>query len=112
MLAGQGTTAAAPAAQPGNATLIGLGVLGGIYLLFTLGWLFGGLRLRDVAVFLVDSAAFVPALWLAVAAPAIWFGATLALTRRSSTWVRTAWLVAGALLLIPWPFVMIGTVGT
>jgi len=95
----------------GNAALIGLGVLGGVYLLFTIGWIIGGLRLQPLASFLVSPAAFVPALWLAVLAPAIWFGVTLLLTRASAAWVRFAWLAAGAALFVPWPFIMIGAVG-
>jgi hypothetical protein len=97
--------------QLGNAALICLGLLGGIYLLFTIGWLIGGLRLQGVAVFLVDPVAFVPALWLAVLAPAIWFAATLLLTRGAAAWQRWVWLVAGAVLFVPWPFIMIGAVG-
>lgn len=98
-------------ASVGNAALIGLGVLGGVYLLFTIGWVIGGLRLQPLATFLVSPAAFVPALWLAALAPAIWFGVTLLLTRASAAWVRFAWLAAGVALFIPWPFIMIGAVG-
>jgi hypothetical protein len=56
-------------------------------------------------------AAYVPAFWLALLAPAIWFGVTLLLTRRAAAWQRWAWLIAGALLLVPWPFIMIGAIG-
>lgn len=98
--------------QLGNAALIALGVLGGVYLLYTVGWFIGGSRLQAIApLLLVSPAAYVPAFWLAVLAPAIWFATTLLLTRRSATWVRFAWLAAGALLLVPWPFIMIGAVG-
>jgi hypothetical protein len=99
-------------AQLGNSALIALGVLGGVYLLYTLGWFIGGLRLQDVApLLLVSPVAYVPAFWLAVLAPAIWFTVTLILTRHSATWLRFVWLGAGALLLVPWPFIMIGAVG-
>jgi hypothetical protein len=50
-------------------------------------------------------------LWLAVCAPLLWFATTLLLTQRSPAWVRIVWLVAGVVLLVPWPFIMIGTVG-
>ena len=103
-----------PAERPalGNAALVGLGILGGIYLLFTVGWFIGGSRLQEVApLLLVSPAAYVPAFWLAVLAPAIWFGVTLLLTRSSAAWVRFVWLAAGAVLLVPWPFIMIGAVG-
>ncbi|MCT9820375.1 DNA polymerase III subunit gamma/tau [Microbacterium sp. W1N] len=97
-------------AQLSNAALIGVGVLGGVYLLYTLGWILGGLRLQGVARFLVADAAFAPFHWFAVAAPALWFVTVFLLTRTSATWVRFAWLIGGALLLVPWPLLMIGVV--
>lgn len=107
-----GTVIAPGEPQPlGNTALIALGILGGVYALFTVGWVIGGLRLQDVAVFLVSPIAYVPAFWLAVLAPAIWFVTTYALTRHAATWVRFCWLAAGAVLLVPWPFIMIGAVG-
>lgn len=99
------------APQTGNAALLTLGVLGGFYLLWTIGWVIGGLRLQDVSAFLVSPVAYVPAFWLAVLAPAIWFGTTVLLTRHSAAWLRIVWLVAGVVLLVPWPFVMVGAVG-
>jgi len=95
----------------GNVMLVSLGILGGIYALFTIGWIIGGLRLGGVASFLVGDEAFVPFLWLAVAAPALWFGTTMLATRRAATWTRIVFLLAGAVLLVPWPFVMIGALG-
>lgn len=92
--------------------LVAYGIVGGIYLLFTIGWIVGGLRLQTVApALLVSPAAYVPFFWLAVLAPAIWFAATMLLTRTSAVWVRFVWLVAGIVLLVPWPFIMIGAVG-
>ncbi len=95
----------------GNTALVALGVLGGVYLLYTIGWIVGGLRLRDVAVFLVSPAAYLPAFVLAVLAPAIWFTTTYVLTRAAKTWLRFAWLAVGAMLLVPWPFIMVGAFG-
>ncbi|MFT4221138.1 MAG: DNA polymerase III subunit gamma/tau [Microbacterium sp.] len=116
-------TVVVPAAKApmGNAALIGLGVLGGVYMLFAIGWLIGGLRLHPVAGFLVapDGNASpvwmvgnLVAVWLAVLAPAVWFGTVYWLTARSRPWLRWALLLVGALLLVPWPFVMTGVVGT
>ncbi|MDZ8172277.1 DNA polymerase III subunit gamma/tau [Microbacterium xanthum] len=100
----------------GNAALIALGVLGGVYLLYTVGWIVGGLRLQDVIPFLlpetaVARVAYTFALWIAVATPALWFAGTVLLTRRSRTWIRFVWLAVGVVLLVPWPFAMIGAIG-
>lgn len=91
----------------GNVALVSLGLLGGIYLLYTVGWLLGSSRLAAATSFWLEPAAVVPALWVAVAAPALWFGGVMLLTRRASAaWVRFAWLVVGVFLLLPWPFVI------
>jgi hypothetical protein len=41
----------------------------------------------------------------------VWFVTVFALTRRSRAWVRLTWLIAGAVLLLPWPFIMLGAIG-
>ncbi len=98
-------------APMGNAMLITIGVLAGFYAIFTIGWVIGGLRLRDAAHYAVADVAFQGPLWLSVLAPALWFSTVYLLTRRSESWVRLLWLVVGAILLVPWPFVMVGAVG-
>ncbi|AZS37092.1 hypothetical protein CVS47_01719 [Microbacterium lemovicicum] len=112
--------AAAPASMSSPA-LLALGVIGGVYLLFAIGWLIGGSRLQGVAGFLVDPSGVAPplwtggnlvALWLAVLAPVIWFGTVYRLTRSSRAWVRWALLALGVILLVPWPFVMVGAAGS
>lgn len=95
----------------GSVELIVLGVLGGVYALFAIGWLIGGLRLQGWRPFLVTDAMYQGSLWLAVLAPVLWFATVFLLTRGARTWVRFAWLAAGVVLLVPWPFVMIGAVG-
>lgn len=101
----------APATGMSNAMLITVGVLAGSYLLFAIGWLLGGLRLHGYAQFLVSPVAYQVSVWLAVLAPVIWFGTVMLLTARRAAWVRVVWLVVGAVLLVPWPFVMMGAVG-
>ncbi|MCR2763592.1 DNA polymerase III subunit gamma/tau [Microbacterium sp. zg.B48] len=95
----------------GNATLITLGILGGVYLLYAIGWLIGGLRLQGARQYLVSDVMYQGSLWLAVLAPVLWFGTVFLLTTAAKPWVRIAWLLAGVALLLPWPFVMIGAVG-
>ncbi|WP_065570404.1 hypothetical protein [Microbacterium oleivorans] len=96
---------AEPPASLGNVALVSLGLLGGIYLLYTVGWILGGARTALVLSPFLAPSAVVPAQWLAVAAPALWFGGTMLLTQASASWVRFVWLVAGVFLLLPWPFV-------
>lgn len=100
----------APAAT-GNAALIATGVLGGVYFLYAIGWFIGGSRLQGVRSYLVTDVMYQGSLWLATLAPLIWFATVWLLTRGSKSWVRFTWLATGVVLLVPWPFVMIGTVG-
>lgn len=114
-----GTTPAAEAeadvddepAGIGNAALVFYGIIGGVYLLFAVGWIVGGFRLRPRASLLLGDWTYFPWMWLAALAPILWFAAAWVLTRGSATWIRIVALIAGAALLVPWPFVMFGTVG-
>lgn len=94
-----------------TAMLLLLGVVGGVYLLYTIGWAVGGMRLKPLANLIVADAMFVPWYVLAIAAPAIWFLATWALTRRRAAWIRVCVLLLGVVLLVPWPFVTVGVIG-
>jgi hypothetical protein len=96
----------------GNGMLIALGVFGGVYLLYAIGWLIGGLRLQGGAAYLVTDVMFQGSLWLAVLAPVLWFATVYLLTRSARAWVRIVWLLGGAALLVPWPFIMTGAVGS
>ena len=53
------------------------------------------------AQFLVSPIGYQVALWLAVAAPALWFVTAYVLTRASKSWVRIVWLIAGLVVLVP-----------
>lgn len=103
--------AAEAPAQLSNVALVGFGVLGGAYLLYTIGWIIGGYRLQGRAQWMVTDAMFQGSFWLTILAPLIWFVTVLLLTRGRRMWVRIVWLVAGVVLLVPWPFVMTGLVG-
>lgn len=93
-----------------TAMLLILGVVGGIYLLYSVGWVVGGLRLKPLANFFVIDAMFLPWFVLAVAAPLLWFVASLVLTRGKAGWMRVGALLLGVVLLVPWPFVTMGAV--
>lgn len=89
-------------------TLVALGILGGVYLLYTVGWVIGGVGMQAPVMFTLPAFLYQAALWLAVLAPALWFVAVLVVTRGAKDWVRIVWLIAGAALLVPWPFVVSG----
>ncbi|WP_417512423.1 hypothetical protein [Microbacterium sp.] len=99
--------------QPALSTpmLLLVGIVGGIYLLYTIGWVIGGFRLQVGALFLIPNVMYQVGVWAAVLAPALWFTAVWLLTRRSPSWQRILWLLVGVALLVPWPFVMTGAVG-
>ena len=95
-------TAAAPTS---SITLIALGIFGGVYLLYTIGWFLGITRIDNPLTEPVARFMFALGLWLAVAAPPAWFAATFWLTAGRPR-ARIGWLLAGALLLAPLPFVL------
>lgn len=90
--------------QPGSAELVLLGVFGGVYLLYTLGWILSVLRVQNPATDAVGQFMFALGLWLAVLAPALWFGVTFALTRGRPR-ARLVWMLVGAVVLLPVAFV-------
>lgn len=92
--------------------LLLLGIIGGVYLLYAVGWAIGGMRLKPLANLIVADAMFLPWYVLAIAAPAIWFLMTLVLTRGRAAWIRVGVLLLGVVLLVPWPFVTVGVIGS
>ncbi len=94
-----------------TAMLLILGIVGGVYLLYSVGWVVGGLRLKPLANFFVADAMFLPWFVFAVAAPLLWFLASWVLTRGKAGWIRVSALLLGVVLLVPWPFVTVGAIG-
>lgn len=88
-----------------SAVLISMGILAGVYLLYTVGWIITVQHAGSLAATPLEHVAVTLKEYLAIAAPALWFAAALFLTRSRKPLVRLVWLVIGALLLIPWPFV-------
>lgn len=95
-----------------TAMLLTLGIVGGIYLLYSIGWVVGGLRLKPLANLIVADAMYLPWFVLAIAAPALWFLAVWVLTRAKAGWIRIGLLILGVVLLVPWPFVTVGVIGS
>ncbi|MGI9823977.1 DNA polymerase III subunit gamma/tau [Agromyces sp. Marseille-Q5079] len=95
---------AAPApAQIGSVELVVLGVLAGVYLLYTIGWLISALRTSSPGVSIVSDFMYSLGLWLAVLAAPCWFALALRSRGRRS---RLIWLIAGVVVLAPLPFVL------
>ncbi|MGP3536035.1 DNA polymerase III subunit gamma/tau [Microbacterium sp. RD1] len=105
-------TAADEAVEPtplGNVALVALGMIAAALLLFAVGWLIVSLRLQAVQGNLpVPAPTLVGITLAAAAAPLVWFVTVYALTRHARTWVRFVWLLAGVVLLVPWPFLATG----
>ena len=93
--------------QAGSAELVILGVLGGVYLLYAIGWLIWGITPAPELADPVAQFMYGLGRWLAVAAPALWFGTVLWLTAEHRR-ARLLWLIAGAVLLVPIPFLLRG----
>ncbi|MFT4306456.1 MAG: DNA polymerase III subunit gamma/tau [Microbacterium sp.] len=102
-------TASTQPAPLGNVALVSLGLLGGIYLLFAVGWLISGSRLQAYAIlYAIEPIGYAVAWALAALAPALWFAAVLFFGRRRPVWLRIVLLVLGVLVLVPWLFLTIG----
>jgi len=84
--------------------LVSLGILGGIYLLYTIGWFISWRRIVYIDPDALELAAFRVQQVLAILAPPLWFVVTLFFTRDRKPAIRLLWLVVGALLLVPWSF--------
>jgi hypothetical protein len=93
--------ARAPMSSP---ALIGLGILAGIYLLYTIGWFVGVARIVNPPGALLNQFMFSLGTWLAIAAPAVWFASSFWLTRGKPR-LRWTWLILGVVLLAPLPFI-------
>ena len=86
--------------------LIVYGVLGGVYLLFTLGWITSVVRTTMPLVDLLSGIMFQFGQFLAIASPALWLAAAVLLTRDRKPVVRLLWVVLGLVVVAPWPFLL------
>lgn len=101
--AGQGAPLLAPGTS--SAMLVVFGVLGGIYLLYTVAWLITALRPGyTTGIALTDLMNQISSVLAVLAAPA-WFVAALALTTSRRSLVRILFLLLGIVVLLPWGFV-------
>lgn len=96
-------------AAASSVLLVATGVAAGVYLLYTIAWMITATRQNAVAAssFAGDALGgglYSLGLWLAVAAPTVWFASVLLGTRDARVRTRVLWLVAGLVLLAPLPF--------
>lgn len=96
-----------PTKRPTSAPLlITYGLLAGLYLIYVVGWILSVAKGAPVRATVFDQIMFQVQQGLAVASPAIWFGAVFLLTRGRKPLVRLLWLLVGLAIVIPWPTVL------
>jgi hypothetical protein len=86
--------------------LITYGILGGAYLIYTIGWVIEIQRSATVLPSLFANLMFRLGEDLAIGSPVIWFLAVFLLTRHRALGARLLWLLLGLAVVIPWPFVL------
>lgn len=101
--------AATASKEPASrALLVGYGIIGGIFLLYLIGWIIGTVRhdQPDTGDGALAAIAGAISVGLAIVSPVLWFGGVFLLTRHSRTVVKLAWQALGVVLLVPWIFVV------
>lgn len=91
------------------ALLVTYGIIAGAYLIYTIGWIVSVQRYNTFSPASTEALnAFMFGLGeiLAIAGPALWFGAALLLTRGRKPLLRLVVLIVGLLAVLPWPFVL------
>jgi hypothetical protein len=94
--------------QTGAVALVLTSLLGGLLVLSSLGWglSIGPLQAAFRPIDLLGTTMFSLGLVFAVASPFVWLGASIWLTRSRPAWHRVAALAIGAVLLVPWPYLV------
>jgi hypothetical protein len=102
--------AVAAAAKPATPAmlLVTYGVLAGILLIYTIGWVAVVVSSGYTAPDLLGEIMWQFGEFLAIASPALWFVTVLLLTRGRKPLVRLLLLVVGLVVVIPWPFLLGG----
>lgn len=86
--------------------LVAHGVFGALLLLYTVAWLRGVGSVQPSFDSTLAAAMWRLGTWLAVAAPAIWFAATVWLVPTTRSRTRILSFIAAVVILVPWPFVI------
>ncbi|ROS54834.1 hypothetical protein [Frigoribacterium sp. PhB24] len=92
-----------------SASLVVHGVLGGVFLLWSAGWIVAVGDFTNPFTDAISSLMWNLGELFAVVAPLAWFVAVIALVPVDRTGRRLAWMAVGALLVAPWPLVIGGS---
>lgn len=110
------TTEVAAHARPqlGSGMLVLLGIIGGLYLLYTAVWFSWAKYYSDVNSAVAEGSGAVGAVaqqlvfWAAPFAPALWFLSAVLLNRGAPARRMVFWLLIGAVVLVPLPMLDFG----
>lgn len=108
-------SSALPESQFSNASVMLLGVFGGLYLLYTWGWVLVVQAYQDLNLINASASGAIGGIlqyvlyWIIPFAPALWFVCALWMTRGKRTLTLALALVLGALVLIPLPVLLGGS---
>lgn len=89
--------------------LVTYGILGGVHLIYLAGWVIALQRLNALSVPSADALTEIMLQLgeaLAIVSPVAWFAAAFMLTKGRRPIVRLLWLLAGLVVVAPWPFVL------
>lgn len=106
-------TAQAPA-QRGSGTLIMLGVIGGLYLIYTVVWFSWANHYSQMNALIAEGSGAIGGVlqqlvfWASPLAPVLWFLSVLVLNRGASSLRIALWLLLGAVVLVPLPMLSFG----
>jgi len=95
--------------QLGSGALVLLGIIGGLYLLYTAVWFSWAKYYSDVNSAVAEGSGVVGSVvqqtvfWAAPFAPALWFLCAMLLNRGNGARRLVLWLLLGALVLVPLP---------
>ena len=101
-------TVVAPATS--SALLVTFGIIAGVYLLYTVGWVLAAFRTTSSSGDILVQIMFQFGQFLAIAGPALWFATVFVLTRTRKPGTRLLWLILGLLIFVPLPFILGGGV--
>src|SRR4051812_8924732 len=95
-----------PVEQLSSALLVTYGIIGGVYLLYTIGWVIAATRTSSGSADILVQIMFQLGQFLAIAGAPLWFVTVFSLTRTRKPAVRLLWLVLGLALFAPLPFIL------